>query len=333
MKHITILIICTAILSLLLIGSIVMSILSIMKKQTPGPQGPQGPKGATGPKGASGIRGAAGMPASSRDNDDEQNLEMFADNFTKLMSLMYSNAISTTEPSDGVLSDAKLNAAQDAFTAGMSNAFDQPNNPMQSHFSEALTNSGWQSGDNNAAFRKATKNIGLDCDEDSSCSVDKANQLKQDEQNYVGAESLNIGGSSKGFSVDGTFVASSEFMPFAPNLEVAGFIPYRVGTRWVWNDVNNQCVEADWNGANITACAAGMPGSAGGGDGMAMNIDAPNANLQQFIPYRYPDLYSKSGEWVWNDVNHMCFAKDMNNRVVGCPPGTRGSAKRSFPRK
>ena len=209
MKHITIFIICTIILSLLLAGSIYMSWRSIMKKQTPGPQGPQGPQGATGPKGDSGKRGAAGKPASSVDNDEEQNLQQFIKHFKTIMSLMYSDPTDNPDDKDSDsdkqshiknISKSELDSIQDAFTTGLSNAFDQPNNPMQTHFSKALTNSGWQSADNNEAFRKANKNIGVDCDAGSVCKVTNADKLKQyrgGDTDYADAAGLNIGGSSR----------------------------------------------------------------------------------------------------------------------------------------
>ena len=197
----TLIIVCTTILSLLLIGSIVMSILSIMKKQTPGPQGPQGPKGPQGPQGVSGKQGAAGKPASSRDNDEDQNYQQFTKYFTKLMSTMYSDPTDKpSDKSDASISNSELDAAQDAFRAGLSNVFDQPNNPMQTHFSKALTNSGWQSADNNEAFRNANKNIGVDCDAGSVCKVTNADKLKQyrgGDTDYADAAGLNIGGSSR----------------------------------------------------------------------------------------------------------------------------------------
>ena len=205
MKHITIFIICTIILSLLLAGSIVMSILSIMKKQTPGPQGPQGLQGPQGPKGESGKRGAAGKPASSVDNDDEQNLNQFVDNFTKVMSMMYSNA--SDKPSDKdsdskQISSSKLDAAQNAFRTGLSNTF-KDTDALTSVMPEVLTNSGWQSANNNEAFRTANQNIGVDCDKGLVCTVTNAtnatnaNLLKQhNKEHYVDAAHLNIGGNS-----------------------------------------------------------------------------------------------------------------------------------------
>ena len=201
MKHITIFIICTMILSLLLAGSIVMSILSIMKKQTPGPQGPQGPKGERGLQGTAGKRGAAGKPASSVDNDDEQNLNQFVDNFTKVMSMMYSNA-SDKDSDSKQISSSKLDAAQNAFRTGLSNTF-KDTDALTSVMPEVLTNSGWQSANNNEAFRNANKNIGVDCDKGLVCTVTNAtnatnaNLLKQhNKEHYVDAAHLNIGGNS-----------------------------------------------------------------------------------------------------------------------------------------
>ena len=211
MKHITIFIIGSTITSLLLIGSIVMSILSIMKKQTPGPQGPQGPQGATGPRGASGKQGAAGKPASSRDNDEDQNYQQFTKYFTKLMSTMYSDPTDKpSDKSDASISNSELDAAQDAFRAGLSNTF-KDTDALSTALPDALSKSQWQSANNNEAFRKANKNIGVDCDAGSVCKVTNADKLKQyrgGDTDYVDAAGLNIGGNPYGDKSEGSLRVS-----------------------------------------------------------------------------------------------------------------------------
>ena len=209
----TVIIICTTILSLLLAGSIYMSLRSIMKKQTPGPQGPQGPQGATGPRGASGKQGAAGKPASSRDNDEDQNLQQFIKHFTTVMSALYSDP--TDKPGDKSsdttnISNSDLDAAQDAFRVGLINTF-KDTDALTTTLPHALTNSAWQSADNNEAFRKANKNIGVDCDEDSVCKVTNADKLKQyrgGDTDYVDAAGLNIGGNPYGDKSEGSLHVS-----------------------------------------------------------------------------------------------------------------------------